>query len=140
MSFELNFDVDYAPDGFRLFTAKNIENDTTYLFLFGSWRGGYLHGDSWRRNSGTKKLVIREIDDETFYYFLGHSGSVYAVTAEREGRLGFHNQSVYDYQTNHVNIHNITLKELVERLDKANCIVKQHCGYREYDVEEGLNV
>lgn len=138
MSCELDFDVDYVPDGFRLFILNN--NSTESLFLFGSWRGGYLNGDSWRRNSGTKKLVVREVDDETFYYFLGYSGSVYAVIAEREGMLGFHNQSVYDYHTNHVGINHITLSELIERLDKAGCIVKQHCGYKEYDVEEGLNV
>lgn len=140
MSCELDFNVDYVPDGFKLFTLNNPDTNTNDLFIFGSWVGGYLNGDSWRRNSGTKKLIVRQIDDSTFYYFLGYSGSVYAVLPEREGKLGFHNQSVYEHLTSHAGVNHITLPELLEKLDKAKCIVKQHCGYKEYDVKEGLDV
>lgn len=41
--------------------------------VFGSWYGGYLHGDSWRLNSGIKEVKI----DGNKIEFHGHSGSVY---------------------------------------------------------------
>jgi hypothetical protein len=41
--------------------------------IFGTWNGSYLHGDSWRLNSG-----IRSVEDKDGYYdFVGYSGSVY---------------------------------------------------------------
>jgi len=37
------------------------------------WNGGYLHGNSWRVNSGIKGVEY----DDGFYRFFGFSGSVY---------------------------------------------------------------
>ena len=41
--------------------------------VFGSWYGGYLHGDSWRLNSGIREVKI--IDNKIEFH--GYSGSVY---------------------------------------------------------------
>lgn len=41
--------------------------------IFGSWMGGYIHGDRWRLNSG----IVRMEQDRDYYYFYGHSGSIY---------------------------------------------------------------
>jgi len=41
--------------------------------IFATWHGSYLHGDSWRLNSG-----IRSVEDKDDYFdFVGYSGSVY---------------------------------------------------------------
>lgn len=37
------------------------------------WSGGYLHGDSWRLNSGIDKME----EDDKHYSFIGRSGSTY---------------------------------------------------------------
>lgn len=39
----------------------------------GSWRGGYLDGDSWFLNSGIKSIE----ETEDFYLIHGYSGSTY---------------------------------------------------------------
>ena len=41
--------------------------------VFATWKGGYLGSDSWRANSGIKKVI----DKETHYEIVGFSGSFY---------------------------------------------------------------
>lgn len=41
--------------------------------VFGSWRGGYINGDSWRMNSGIEKVE----KDGDYWLFIGYSGSIY---------------------------------------------------------------
>ena len=41
--------------------------------VFGTWIGGYLDGDAWRVNSGITEVQ----EDEKYFYFHGHSGSIY---------------------------------------------------------------
>lgn len=41
--------------------------------VFATWYGGYISSDVWRMNSGIVSLE----EDEDFYYFKGHSGSIY---------------------------------------------------------------
>jgi hypothetical protein len=57
---------------------------TTYKVL-GSWSGGYLHGDSWKLNSGVVKIV----EDDEYYYFHGFSGSVYKCHKRMYGMTAF---------------------------------------------------
>jgi hypothetical protein len=51
--------------------------------VFGSWYGGYLHGDSWRLNSGIREVKIVDKIIE----FHGYSGSVYECLLN-EGSYG----------------------------------------------------
>lgn len=60
-----------TPD--RWVIVKVTTDETPYFKVLAGWSGGYLHGDSWRLNSGISK-VEREGD---FYLFHGYSGSVY---------------------------------------------------------------
>ena len=63
----------YTPDADAV--IKITVNDETFFKVFSSWSGGYLHGDSYRINSGISKLaVVGE-----FYCFYGFSGSVVEV-------------------------------------------------------------
>ena len=74
-------DADYHPDGW---CVLKIQTDTELIYkLFASWGGGYLNGDSWKLNSGIKKVDF----DDPYFYFEGHSGSVYCVTKNSYNRL-----------------------------------------------------
>jgi hypothetical protein len=50
--------------------------------VLGSWRGGYLDGDSWRLNSG----IVSVEDDGDAWVFHGNSGSAYRC---RKGAYGY---------------------------------------------------
>ena len=53
--------------------------------VFGGWYGGYLHGDSWRLNSG-----ITEVKDRgDNYEFVGSSGSSYTCFKDSERMTGY---------------------------------------------------
>lgn len=64
---------EYTPHKWLVIEIKGKEFPLTYK-VFASWHGGYLDGDSWKLNSGIKKIT-KEGD---FYLFTGHSESVYA--------------------------------------------------------------
>ena len=60
--------------------------------VFGSWAGGYLGSDSWKLNSGIKKVA----QDENFYYFYGYSGSCYKCGKKQYGVACSFAQGVLD--------------------------------------------
>ena len=78
----------YQPDGWVV--VKVVNPKQTFYRVFGSWRGGYLHGDSWRMNSGITKCY----KENDCYCFEGASGSVYRCHKESYDRLGAYNSSV----------------------------------------------
>lgn len=77
----------YNPDGWVL--VKIGGRDPHYR-IFGSWRGGYADGDSWRLNSG----IVKCEKDGPILNFIGHSGSVYSVHESGYGKLGMYNEGV----------------------------------------------
>jgi hypothetical protein len=77
----------YYPDGWCIIRLLN--NDYR---VFASWGGGYLHGDSWRINSGVASFT----ETETHINFIGDSGSVYVCAKSTENRLTGYNMSVLD--------------------------------------------
>lgn len=77
----------YNPDGWVL---VKIGGTDPHYRVFGSWRGGYLDGDSWRLNSGITKMTR----EGSMIEFHGHTGSVYQVHESSYGRLGIHNEGV----------------------------------------------
>ncbi len=62
----------YTPTGWKLF-----KNEGDY-YVFGSWIGTGLYGDSWRRNSG----IVKVEEDDNYYYFYGYTGSCYKCHKE----------------------------------------------------------
>lgn len=60
--------------------------------MFASWTGSYLHGDSWKLNSGC--LRIEENKDELIVH--GYSGSTYVLNKNDQGRLTSFTASVLD--------------------------------------------
>lgn len=75
---------EYSPDGWCI-----IKNDKEY-YVFGSWSGGYLGGDYWRRNSG----IVEVEEGVELYYFHGNSGSCYVCNKNTEGRISAYNQGI----------------------------------------------
>lgn len=57
----------------------------THYRVFATWYGGYLHGDSWKLNSGITKATL--IDG--VYHFEGSSGSVYECRKNSYGSSGY---------------------------------------------------
>lgn len=75
----------YKPDSWEI--LKFSDNDYR---VFGSWRGGYLYGDSWRINSG----VVKVVESEDAYLVYGDSGSVYECNKKDYSCNSFYNSCV----------------------------------------------
>jgi hypothetical protein len=58
--------------------------------VFGTWRGSYLEGDSWRLNSGVERIT----QDATHYYFHGYSGSCYRCNKKAYGFATIYGEAV----------------------------------------------
>lgn len=61
----------HTPD--RWLILKITKNEESIYKVLAGWSGSYLEGQSWRINSGIKKVT--EVDG--YYLFEGDSGSVY---------------------------------------------------------------
>ena len=57
----------------------------THYRVFATWSGGYLHGDSWKLNSGITKTTL----EDGVYHFEGSSGSVYQCREKSYGSNGY---------------------------------------------------
>jgi hypothetical protein len=79
--------TEYVPDQWVM-----VKVTKDLYKIFGSWRGGYTIGDSWRINSG----IERTEDKGDHYLFYGYSGSVYKCYKDQEGAefMGPYNQSI----------------------------------------------
>lgn len=72
-----------TPDQYELFTYTK-DNLTTY-HIFASWKGGYLHGDSWRRSSP----IVRVEDADDYWSCYTQSGSQYSLHKDGRGVTGY---------------------------------------------------
>ena len=73
--------IEYRPDKWVVLKI-NRDDEVDYKVL-GGWKGGYLDGDYWRLNSGIKEVDVNK--DGNYFYFKGHSGSVYGCRKESYG-------------------------------------------------------
>lgn len=69
---------EYTPDGWSIISINN-NVDNPFFKVFASWYGSYDAGDSYRFNSGITKVE----SDDNYYYFYGHSGSIYKCHKKR---------------------------------------------------------
>lgn len=74
----------YTPDRWVILRVTPKRGETWYRLL-GSWSGGYLHGDSWKMNSGITKVEL--VDD--IFKIHGTSGSVYSGHKDSYGMTGY---------------------------------------------------
>lgn len=110
---------EYTPDKFVI--IKITGDNETFYRVFGSWGGGYLHGDSWRLNSGIER---HEIDGD-YINFIGSSGSVYRCYIQSEGVTGY-TGSVLQQMLERTNIEDgweaetITLGEYLNDIEQSS--------------------
>ena len=69
----------YTPDKWVILKITTPE-EVLYK-VFATWSGGYLHGDSWKVNSGITKYSF----DGEYYTFEGYSGSTYVCHKDTYG-------------------------------------------------------
>ena len=74
-----------TPDKWIVVKITNNNGDILYK-VFASWYGGYGGNDSWRMNSGIKKINIYEND---YIDFIGHSSSCYRCVIGHYGTNSF---------------------------------------------------
>ncbi len=82
--------TDYTPD--RWAVIKFDAPDGPLHKVFGSWKGGYLDGDSWRMNSGVDSVTV----EGDLIIFHGLSGSTYTVHKDAYGVAGLFNNNVIE--------------------------------------------
>jgi len=70
----------YTPDKWVVVKIEGKDVPLTYK-VFACWYGGYLNGDSWKMNSGIKKVSKKK----NCWYFEGFSSSIYECHKERYG-------------------------------------------------------
>lgn len=75
---------EYNPDCWKV-VEIDTPNGEKLLKVFGTWRGGYTTGDSWRLNSGVSGVEV----DGDLIHFYGYSGSTYTVHKDAEGTSGY---------------------------------------------------
>lgn len=82
--------METVPDVWVVLKIEKPDQEPIYKILAG-WMGGYLHGDSWKINSGITKV------EESGPYWLvsGYSGSIYKCAKESE-RFSSYTYSIFD--------------------------------------------
>ena len=84
---------EYKPDRWVVLKFQTADQRTTYKVL-GSWGGSYLHGQSWKLNSG----CVRAEQDGSCLLFHGHSGSVYRCPLNSYGMTSYAMQILASWQ------------------------------------------
>ncbi len=102
----------YAPEEWVI---VKIGGSNPHYRVFGSWRGGYLSGDSWRMNSGITSVDI----DGDYYLFRGDSGSTYKCHKKTYGIRASYNRGV-------LNSYKEKLKKNFKILNKMPSIKQMH--------------
>jgi len=83
--------VIYTPNGWVILKLESSE--TLFFKIFGTWRGDYLTGDSWRLSSGSdKKPKLSECGKHWIWPQL--SGSCYHLLVNGEGGMSFYTEHV----------------------------------------------
>ena len=110
---------EYTPDYWKVVRITSTEGEVLYK-VFATWCGGYLSGDSWKLNSGIKKVTI--IDNHII--FEGYSGSKYkVVNNERSYRTTMYSQSVLESMMKKIELLGGRIEELPFDTDWENLVL-----------------
>jgi len=102
----------YTPDTWVLLKLSSKEHGDVYKILAG-WYGGYLSGDSWKLNSGIKKVV----DKEKYWKVMGFSGSEYQCYKNSEKLSGYTSEVLGRFKKQAAGIAEITVVPMKEYND-----------------------
>lgn len=109
---------EYTPDYWKVLKITSTEGVVLYK-VFASWVGGYIHGDSWKMNSG-----ITEVKSEGDYLlFKGYSGSVYRVVNKDQAyRSTMYTQSVLSSMSKRAHLIGAKIEELPFETDWSTLV------------------
>jgi len=102
---------EYTPDRWVMLEI-NRQGEKVYKILAG-WSGGYLHGQSWKLNSG----CVSASKDGDYFVFEGSSGSVYRCHKEYYGYNGLTINVLHNFQQDAARIDGLTIDVLSEETD-----------------------
>lgn len=109
----------YTPDVWVVLEIKRGSNEPIYKVLAG-WYGGYLHGDSWKLNSGITKIK----KDGNNYIFSGYSGSTYECHKSSERMSGLtasiFSAWVEEVEGTDMEIKVVPLKSIIKRFKESD--------------------
>jgi hypothetical protein len=72
----------YRPDGWVILKFTP-ENEESFYRIFGTWRGGFVNGDTWRLSSGSiEPPTLSECG--LFWVWAQDSGSTYELAINEE--------------------------------------------------------
>ena len=100
-----------CPDKWVMLKIESKKNLPLYK-VFATWYGSYLHGDSWKANSGCTKVK----QDGDFLLFYGYSGSVYKVYKKSYGTSGY-SESILQHLLGKVAVVDAKIEVLPEETD-----------------------
>lgn len=92
----------YTPDRWMMVKLTAKESGKVHYRIFGTWSGGYTHGDSWKLNSGVTKVV--EDEDGLAYEFHGASGSIYVGRKSSYGSTAYGFSVLRNLKSNAVDV------------------------------------
>jgi len=98
----------YVPDRWVMLKITSPEM-TTYKILAG-WSGSYLHGQSWKLNSGCHKVE----EDGDYFLFSGYSGSIYQCHKKAYGMNVTTAQILASFKSQVADNPNVTIEMLPE--------------------------
>ena len=102
---------DYIPEAWVIIKIVNEQSDKPLYKVFGSWRGGFATGDSWRLNSGISSVN----EQEHGYVFNGFSGSSYFCYKKSEGSpMGSYNSGILAHLLKQLNNKDGITAELIK--------------------------
>lgn len=93
----------HMPESWVILEILTKQSTVVYK-VFGMWYGGYLHGDSWRMNSG----IVKMEENDNHYSFIGFSGSTYIC---KKGAYRIHGYG------------GSVLSEIIEKCKEQSCAV-----------------
>lgn len=106
----------YKPEEWLI---VKITGDDPHYRVFGSWRGGYVSGDSWRMNSGITSVE----EDGGYFLFHGKSGSVYRCHKDTYGvKSPYANTVIAEYKRKLKDKFNVFVK--MPKVMKMDWIIK----------------
>lgn len=110
----------YDPDKWVVF--KIVEDGEEPLYkIFATWYGGYLHGDSWKLNSGVTEIET----DGDFFLFKGYSGSTYRCHTDSYGMSGYSSGVAHSLIDDVKDMPNVTVKILEQDSPEYNAFFEK---------------
>ena len=102
----------YNPDRWVIIEMNNKGKKVQKVLA--GWQGGYLDGDSWKLSSGT----LETEEDDDYYIFKQHSGSVYKCNKSAEGFTLLTSSMLSDWQEQIKELEDVTVEVIQKTVEE----------------------